>query len=95
MSGTEPDERRRKRLFFRCTHCAIRELDLILGHFARTVLPQLDSQQLDSFEAILNAGDNDLYKWISGRERPPPELNSQVMELILSIKIDKVNNCQK
>ena len=95
MSGTEPDERRRKRLFFRCTHCAIRELDLILGHFARTVLPQLDSQQLDSFEAILNAGDNDLYKWISGRERPSPELDSQVMELILSIKIDKVNNCQK
>ena len=65
------------------------------GHFARTVLPQLDSQQLDSFEAILNAGDNDLYKWISGRERPPHELDSQVMELILNIKIDEVNNCQK
>jgi antitoxin CptB len=95
MSGTEPDERRRKRLFFRCTHCGIRELDLILGHFAKTALPQLDSQQLDSLEAILNAGDNDLYKWISGRGWPPPELNSQVMELILNIKIDKVNNCQK
>jgi antitoxin CptB len=93
MSGKEDEVTRRKRLLFRCTHCGIRELDLILGHFSRTVLPQLDGKQLDNFEAILHAGDNDLYGWISGRDQPPPELDSQIINMILNIKIDKVNNC--
>lgn len=93
MNGTEDEATRRKRLFFRCTHRGIRELDLILGHFARTVLPGLDGNQLDNFEAILDAGDNDLYEWISGHGRPPPELDTPVMKLLLNIKIDIVNNC--
>jgi len=94
MGGKEDKATRRKRLLFRCNHRGIRELDLILGHFSRTILPQLDGKQLDSFESILHAGDNDLYKWISGRDQPPPELDSQIMDMILNIKIDKVNNCQ-
>ncbi len=92
MNGKEDEAMRRKRLLFRCTHRGIRELDLILGHFARTELPRLDAKQLDSFEAILDVDDSDLYKWVSGRKRPPPELDSQVMDMILNIKIDKVNN---
>ena len=94
MGGKEDEATRRKRLLFRCAHCGIRELDLILGHFSRTILPELDGKQLDSFEAILHASDNDLYKWICGRDQPPPELDSQIIDIILNIKIDKVNNCQ-
>ena len=94
MSGKKDEVTRRKRLLFRCTHCGIRELDLILGHFSRTVLPQLDGKQLDNFEVILHACDNDLYGWISGHDQPPPDLDSQIIDMIQNIKIDKVNNCQ-
>ena len=94
MGNKEDEATRRKRLLFRCAHRGIRELDLILGHFSRTILPQLDGKQLDSFEAILHAGDSDLYEWISGRNQPPPELDSQIIDMILNIRIDKVNNCQ-
>lgn len=93
MNETEDEAVRRKRLLFRCTHRGIRELDMILGQFARTVLPGLDGNQLDNFETILDAADNDLYEWISGRAMPPPAMDTPVMKLLINFKIDAVNNC--
>ncbi len=93
MNGKENELTRRKRLLFRCTHRGVRELDIILGQFARAFLPQMDSQQLDDFESLLEADDNDLYEWISGRTVPPPVMDTHVIKLLINFKIDVINNC--
>ena len=93
MNGKGNELTRRKRLLFRCTHRGVRELDIILGQFARAFLPQMDSQQLDDFESLLEADDIDLYVWISGRTVPPPVMDTHVIKLLINFKIDVINNC--
>jgi len=79
LSG--PDIRCR-RLLFRCWHRGTQENDLILGAFAETSLARLDSNQLDRFEALLDCPDTDLFDWILGGSRPPPEHDHDVMQLL-------------
>jgi antitoxin CptB len=79
LSG--PDIRCR-RLLFRCWHRGTQENDLILGAFAETSLARLDGTQLDRFEALLDCPDTDLFDWILGGSRPPPEHDHDVMQLL-------------
>ncbi len=72
---------RRKRLLFRCWHRGTQESDLILGSFAET-LADLDSSQLDRFEALLECADPDLFDWVLGGFAPPPEHDHDVMRLL-------------
>jgi antitoxin CptB len=73
---------RRQRLLFRCWHRGTQESDLILGSFAETSLTDLDSSQLDRFEALLGCADPDLFDWVLGGFAPPPEHDHDVMRLL-------------
>ena len=64
-------ETRRKRLAFRAWHRGTRELDLIVGKFADSVVPTLTEPALTEFEALIEAPDPDLYDWIVGAAPPP------------------------
>ncbi len=77
---------RRKRLLFRSTHTGTKEMDLFLGAFAEAHLAAMTQEQLDRYEVLLATDDPTLYAWICGREEPPPELQSDVMELIRTFK---------
>ena len=77
-------EIRRRRLLFRCWHRGTQEIDLLLGSFAETSLGGLDSAQLDRLEALLDCADADLFDWITGRSRPPPAYDHDVMRLLRS-----------
>lgn len=77
---------RRKRLKYRSARRGTRELDLLLGAFAQAHLDALSEAQLDRYEAILNADENDIYDWLSGRAAVPPERDDEVMKLLLSFK---------
>jgi antitoxin CptB len=79
------DERldvRCRRLLFRCWHRGTQESDMILGMFAEEFLKNLDSTQLDRFEALLDCADPDLFDWIFGGCTPPPEHDHDVMSLL-------------
>jgi len=76
------DERRRKRLRFRAWHRGLREVDLVLGPFADSFIGVLDDTDLDAFEALLGAPDNDLYDWFSGRSAPPERFSGPLIERI-------------
>ena len=76
------DARRRKRLRFRAWHRGLREVDLILGPFADDCLAQLDAAELDHFETLLTAPDNDLYDWFTGRSAPSDRFNHSLVERI-------------
>ena len=76
------DQMRRKRLRFRAWHRGIKETDLILGPFADAYLEALEPQELDDFEALLSAQDNDLYDWCAGRSAPPERFSLPMIERI-------------
>ncbi len=76
----------RKRLLFRSWHRGTREVDLLLGPFADSHLGSLTPTQLARYEALLDENDATLYDWLTGRVAPPPEHDSDVLRLIMSVR---------
>lgn len=68
--GLDP---RRKRILFRAWHRGIREMDLLLGRYAETVIETLSEAELDQFEALIALDDHDLYGWLTGKEPVPAQ----------------------
>jgi antitoxin CptB len=64
---TESAENRLRRLRIRSWRRGMKEMDLILGHFADGPLALLDGADLDAYEAMLNENDQDLYLWVTAR----------------------------
>lgn len=78
---------RRKRMRYRAWHRGLKEMDLILGHFADDHLADLSPAALDAFEALLEESDADLYQWICGAKIP-----EGVDNVALKLIIDLQNN---
>lgn len=75
---TETAEDRLKRLGMRASRRGIKEMDLILGRFARERLGDLDAETLDSFDALLWENDQDLYLWVTGQSPAPSRFASLI-----------------
>ncbi len=73
---------RRKRLKYRSQHRGTKELDLLLGRFAAERLDTLGPDQIDRFEALLEAPSPLVYAWVTGQDAPPPELDSDILHLL-------------
>jgi len=56
---------RRRRIRFRAWHRGTKENDLILGSFADAHLAGLSTADLDAFEALMEAPEQDVYGWIA------------------------------
>ncbi len=67
---------RRKKLLFRAARRGFKEVDLIFGAFATEELSRLDEAELDQFEALLTAPDQEVYAWLRGHTEPPPEFDT-------------------
>ena len=63
-------EIRRKRALYRAHHRGTKELDLILGRYAKERVPGMGEVQLAAFERFLSLQDPDIDQWIRGREAP-------------------------
>lgn len=68
--GLDP---RRRRLLFRSWHRGTREADLIMGRFADVHLAAFTDAELDEFEHLLDALENDLLSWMTGVAAVPPD----------------------
>lgn len=60
------------RLRLRSVRRGTREMDLILGSYAERHLAAMDEAALDAWEALLEADDHDLMRWVLGVEAAPP-----------------------
>jgi antitoxin CptB len=80
-------ENRRKRLIYQSQYRGVKENDIILGRFAQNHVRDLDEQALDDYEKLLQQPDNDIYDWLAGREKVPPEFDTPVMRLLLKFKV--------
>ena len=78
---TEPRAIRIKRLLIRSWRRGTKEMDLILGGFADAELAGLDDATLDTFEALLEENDWDLYYWVTGARETPPEHSAMIARL--------------
>jgi antitoxin CptB len=82
LSETELDHLRRK-LKFRAWHRGIKEMDLILGHFADVALETMVEPELLEFSALLEVDDRDLIKWFTGESQTPVEWQTTLFEKII------------
>lgn len=57
---------RRKKALFRSRNRGFKEVDLIFGTFATHEAMTLAPEELDAFEALLDAPDVDVYSWFTG-----------------------------
>ena len=74
-SLNETPEARRKRLLWRACHRGMREMDLLLGGFARTHMDQFTESELDELEAIIGLPYQEIMGWILG-DHPVPQLQA-------------------
>ena len=68
-----------KRLHMRSMRRGIKEMDLILSAYAERHLGAMDDAALDTYDALLNENDQDLYRWVTGQE-PAPERFAALLE---------------
>jgi antitoxin CptB len=77
---------RRKRLLHRSRYRGVKESDLLFGQFAANWLALLDDAQLDRYEALLDAPDQDLLAWVYGRAPVPAQHDNDVFRLLKSFE---------
>jgi len=86
--GDETDlETRRKRLLYRSVYRGNKENDILLGQFARAHIQSFDAAELDQYERILEAGDNDIFDWISGQAAVPTEADTPVLRKLMAFRV--------
>lgn len=79
---------RRKRLKYRSWHRGTKELDMFFGAFADKHLDDLTDAQIDRYETIIEQDEHAIYGWLVRRQPVPPELDNDVMRMILNFKFE-------
>jgi antitoxin CptB len=76
---------RRKKLLFRAQRRGFKEVDLIFGAFAAEELGMMPEAELDQFEALLIAPDQEVYAWLRGHVAPPLEFDTPVFARLKAV----------
>ncbi len=69
---------RRRRILFRAWHRGTREMDLLMGRFADAAIAAMSDAELDTFEALIEVPDRDLFAWLTDKEPVPENYDSDV-----------------
>ena len=80
-------ETRRKRLLYRSVYRGNKENDILLGQFARAHIAEFGAAELDQYESLLEAGDNDIFDWVTGKAAVPPEADTPVLRKLLAFRV--------
>ena len=86
-AGEADLETRRKRLLYRSVYRGNKENDILLGQFARAEIATFDAAELDQYERLLAAGDNDIFDWVAGRADVPSEMDTAVVRKLLAFRV--------
>jgi antitoxin CptB len=90
MSGTAGElDKRRKQLVYRAGHRGIKEMDIILGEFARGRIGTLDEADLDLLEVLMAENDRDLLAWFTGEAALPRRLDTPLFHAVLGFHAEK------
>ena len=86
MTQPEALETRRKRLLWRASHRGLREMDLLLGGFARSHIERLSEDELDELETIIAIPDQELMGWLLGDVPVPQGQATSTLKALLSYR---------
>ena len=86
MTSPETSEIRRKRLLWRANHRGTREMDLLLGGFARAHIDSFSEAELDELETIIGLPDPQLMGWILGDAQVPPLQATPLLKALLTYR---------
>jgi len=76
-----------KRMKMRSMRRGIKEMDLILSAFADAHLNAMSDAELDTYDAMLNENDQDLYQWVTGQSEPPSALASLIARVSATFQV--------
>lgn len=72
----------RRKLMYRSWHRGCKETDILLGYFALKYLDKFSLSELIEYEKIVDLDDCELYYYITRKKLLPPDLSSEVVDLI-------------
>jgi antitoxin CptB len=78
---------RRKLLLWRASHRGIREMDVLLGGFARDNIDSMQPSELDELERLIDVPDPELMSWIMGEVAVREEYRNPVTERLLAYRV--------
>jgi antitoxin CptB len=77
---------RRKRLLWRASHRGLKEMDLILGGFAKSRIGNMTITDLEALEAIIELPDQELLTWATKVTPVPQEHASPLLLEMLAFR---------
>jgi antitoxin CptB len=77
---------RRKVLLWRATHRGTKEMDVLLGGFARDNIDSMQPSELDELERLIDVPDPELISWIMGEVAVREEYRNLVTERLLAYR---------
>ncbi len=80
-------ETRRKRLLYRSVYRGNKENDILLGQFARAHIAEFGSAELDQYERLLAASDNEIFDWVTGQAQVPAEADTPVLRRLKAFRV--------
>ena len=75
-----------KKLLYVSSHRGTKEADILIGHFAEQIIPQLKEEELEDFKDFLDLPDMVLIDWYFKRKRPEPQELTPFVKLFLEFK---------
>jgi antitoxin CptB len=82
--NTQDLEARRKKLLWRATHRGIKEMDMLLGGYARARVGAMTAAELDQLETIIDIPDHTLLAWATRQEAMPEVQKSPMLLAVLA-----------
>lgn len=79
-------ETTRKKLLYRATYRGTRELDLLVGGFAKARIAAFTADECREFSTILELPETSLAAWLTGQEAVPQEITSPLMLELLAFR---------
>tara|TARA_B100002051_G_scaffold242019_1_gene246944 strand:- start:619 stop:882 length:264 start_codon:yes stop_codon:yes gene_type:complete len=76
-----------KKLLFRSMHRGTKEMDIILGNFAKIHLDSFSGDDLNEFEKILDIPDDKLFSWYMKQTEIPSIINNKILKLLMNYKL--------
>jgi antitoxin CptB len=77
----------RKLLLWRANHRGTREMDVLLGGFARDNIDSMQPSELDELEKLIDVPDPELMSWIVGEAAVREEYRNSVTERLLAYRV--------
>ncbi|CAL4984317.1 unnamed protein product [Urochloa decumbens] len=87
LSSDESRRRLLNRLVYRSKQRGFLELDLVLGTWVEQHVHSMDEANIRALLQVLDLENPDLWKWLTGQEQPPEDLNSNLVFTAIKSKV--------